>query len=83
MLEVVYWMFFGLLCGWIASLLSESNVRRRAGLDISGGVLGSILGGLAVLKLVDNRIDGFNENSLWGAITGALVMIAIVRLINR
>ncbi len=79
MLEVVSWLFLGLIVGWIFALIPEKNIQHGAGLEIITGMIGAVVGGVGALRLFNGTADSFSENSLLGAIIGAVGIIAVVK----
>jgi len=72
----------GLIVGFLASLIMKS----RGGLifDLILGVIGGFVGGLlSSLLLGANLMTGINLTSILTGLVGAIVVIAIARLIRR
>ena len=72
----------GLIAGWLASLLMKSGTGLIGDLII--GVVGGFLGGfLSQLFFGANLMTGINLISIITALVGAIVLLAIVRLVRR
>jgi uncharacterized membrane protein YeaQ/YmgE (transglycosylase-associated protein family) len=72
----IFWIVFGALAGWIASLITGSD-RGIVG-DIIVGILGAILGGWLFTALGGQGVTGFNLPSLLVAVLGSIVLIWLV-----
>ncbi len=72
----------GLIAGFLAHLL----MRTHTGLivDLILGVIGGFVGGwLSTLFLHENLMSGINLPSIITALVGAIIVIAIYRLVTR
>ena len=77
--NIILWVLFGALAGWIASIIMGTNARQGAIGNIVVGILGAIIGGW-IVGLFGATVTGFNLGSLLVAILGAIVLLFIVRL---
>jgi uncharacterized membrane protein YeaQ/YmgE (transglycosylase-associated protein family) len=80
-MDILLWIVFGALAGWIASMIMQSS----SGLlwDIVVGIVGAVIGGFIMNALGHSGVEGFNLYSLVVAVIGACVLIAIVRAVRR
>lgn len=80
-MDILIWIVFGGLVGWVASLLMKSS----GGLlwDIGVGIVGAVIGGFLMNMLGQSGVGGFNLYSFIVALIGACVLIAIVRAVRR
>lgn len=76
-MNIILWIIFGALAGWIASLVMRTNAQQGIGLDIVLGIVGAIVGGLVMNFFGFGGISGFNFYSLIVAVIGAIVLIGI------
>jgi uncharacterized membrane protein YeaQ/YmgE (transglycosylase-associated protein family) len=75
-MNVVTWIFLGLIAGFIASKL----VNRRGegvGLDIVLGIVGAIAGGWIFNAMGSAGVTGFNLWSILVAVVGAVLVLVI------
>lgn len=82
-LNIIAWIVFGALAGWIASIIMKTNAEQGALGNIITGVLGAFIGGFIVQSLTGNDVSGFNLGSLIVAILGAVILIAILKMFRR
>ena len=72
----------GLIAGWLASLLMKSGTGLL--MDLLMGVIGGFVGGfLSGVLLGQNLMTGINFTSILTALVGAVIVIAIYRLLTR
>ncbi len=82
-MEFLIWIIFGALAGWIASMIMKTNGQQGLLLDIIVGIVGAVLGGWIMNFFGEGGVDGFNLYSFIVAIFGAVVLLAIVKMIRR
>jgi len=76
------WIIFGLLAGWIASMITGRHLGCILNLVV--GVVGAFLGGL-IMELVTGRGFSFrfNPSSFAVAVIGSIILLAIAGLATR
>jgi uncharacterized membrane protein YeaQ/YmgE (transglycosylase-associated protein family) len=80
-MDIILWIVFGAIVGWIASsLMGSSGGLVR---DIVLGIVGAVLGGFIMNFFGEKGVGGFNLYSFVVAIIGACVLIAIVRALRK
>ena len=83
------WIVFGGLAGWLASIITGRNDRQGCLMNIIVGVVGAFIGGLIYSLIWGDGLDlGFTLNiaSLPGfivALVGAVTLLLIVNLFTR
>lgn len=82
-MEFLIWIIFGALAGWIASMIMKTEGEQGLLMDIVVGVVGAFLGGWIMNQFGATGVEGFNIYSLIVAIFGAVVLLAIVRMVRR
>jgi uncharacterized membrane protein YeaQ/YmgE (transglycosylase-associated protein family) len=80
LLNIVLWILFGALAGWIASIITGANRQIGAAGNIVIGIVGAIIGGWLVRALGGSGVTGFNLGSLLVAILGAVVLLLVIGL---
>ncbi len=81
--NLIAWVLFGALAGWIASLIMNTDEEQGAMGNIVLGVAGALLGGFVVQLLGADGVNGFNISSLIIAIIGSVILLAIVRTFSH
>jgi len=82
-MEILIWIVFGALAGWIASMIMKTNGQQGLLLDIVVGIVGAVLGGWIMNMFGQQGVEGFNLYSFLVAILGAVVLLAIVKMVRR
>ena len=83
MINIIVWIIFGALAGWIASIIMKTNQEQGALANIVVGILGAFTGGFLMRMLTGNDVTGFNVMSLIVAIIGAVILLAIYKAVRR
>lgn len=81
-MEILLWILFGALAGWIASMIAGTNEQQGALGNIIIGILGALIGGIVVRVFGGNGVTGFNLVSLLVAILGAVILLFVLRSIS-
>jgi uncharacterized membrane protein YeaQ/YmgE (transglycosylase-associated protein family) len=82
-MNIILWIVFGALAGWIASMVMGTNAQMGALANIIVGIVGAIIGGLIMNAFGAQGVTGFNLPSLLVAIVGAVVLLFLVGLVRR
>lgn len=82
-MNVILWIIFGGLIGWIASLLMGTDAEQGLILNIIVGIVGAVIGGWIMGYFGESGITGFNLYSFVVALLGSVVLIVIVKLLRR
>jgi uncharacterized membrane protein YeaQ/YmgE (transglycosylase-associated protein family) len=80
MLNLILWLVIGVLTGWLANY----GMHNRAGapFDIVIGIVGALIGGfLTGYSTITQNV--FNLTSLLVSFIGAVILLAIVKLVRR
>ena len=80
MINLLLWIVFGAIIGWLASVIMRSG--GSFGWDVIIGIFGAVLGGFIMNALGESGITGFNLYSFLVALLGAIVLIGIARLFS-
>lgn len=76
-MNILLWIIFGALAGWIASMITGTNEQQGAIGNIVVGILGAFAGGFIMSLLGSDGVNGFNLYSLLVAIGGAVVLLYV------
>lgn len=82
-MELILWIVFGAIVGWLASIIMKTNGQQNLLLDIIVGIIGAVLGGWIMTLFGQPGVEGFNFYSFVVALVGAVVLLAIVRAVRR
>lgn len=82
-MNIILWIVFGALAGWIASLVMGTDASMGAVANIIVGILGAILGGFLFSLFGLGGVTGFNIWSLIVSVIGSIVLLWIVGMFRR
>lgn len=74
-MNILLWIVFGAIAGWLASVIMKTNNNQGTAMDIVMGVLGAVVGGFLMSLGGQSGVNGFNLYSLAVAVLGAVVLI--------
>ena len=81
---ILAWIVFGLIAGVIAKLIMPGRDGGGFILTCVLGIVGALVGGwLAHLFGIGGDVTGFDLRSFLVAVVGAIVVLAIFRMIRR
>jgi uncharacterized membrane protein YeaQ/YmgE (transglycosylase-associated protein family) len=80
---ILAWLVVGLIAGWLASQVMRGGGYGLIG-DIVVGIVGALIGGFLAANLLNmpNAVNGINITSIFVAFVGAVILIAILRLVS-
>lgn len=76
--NIVLWVVFGAVAGWVASILINRDANTGAAAKIIVGIVGAIMGGLLLTLLGIGGMAGFNPYSIFAATLGATALLFLV-----
>ncbi len=82
-MNIILWIIFGAIAGWIASIIMGRNKQMGAIANIVVGIIGAFIGGWLFSLFGARGITGFNLSSLVVAIVGAVVLLFVIGLLRR
>jgi len=82
-MSILAWLVVGLIAGWLASQVMRGGGYGLIG-DIIVGVVGALIGGFLATTFLNmpNPVSGINIPSIFVAFVGAVILIAILRLVS-
>ena len=87
MINFILWLLFGVLVGWLASIVMRTDAQQGALMNIIVGIVGAFLGGLLFSFLPGSTSNinnsDFSLGGLLVSFVGAVVLLAIVNLATR
>ena len=81
MINLILWLLFGALVGWLASIVMRTDGQQGALLNIVVGIIGAMIGGFLFGGPTIN--NNFNLTALLVSFVGAVILLAIVNLVRR
>lgn len=78
-LNIILWIIFGAIAGWIASIVMRTNAQEGAVANIITGIVGALIGGWLARVLFGITVSTFSIGGLIIAIIGAIILVAILR----
>ena len=82
MINLLIWLVAGAIIGWVASIMMRTNAQQGTILNIVVGVLGALVGGFLLGANTINQ-NVFNLNALLVSLVGAVVLLAVVNMVQR
>jgi uncharacterized membrane protein YeaQ/YmgE (transglycosylase-associated protein family) len=81
-MNLILWIIFGALAGWIASKIMNTDAEQGAIANIVVGIVGAVIGGWIARAVIGTTVTGFNLTSLIIAIVGAIVLLAVLKALG-
>lgn len=82
--NILVWIIVGAIAGWLASIVMRTNRSQGLLEDIVIGIVGGILGGFILDALnIGGQVTGLNIGSIVVAFIGAVILIALLRMLRR
>ena len=85
-MNFIIWLIVGGLIGWVASLIMKTDAQQGMILNVVVGIVGAFLGGWLISPLIG--VGTINQNNfsvpaMLVSLAGAVVLLAIVRMVRR
>ena len=80
---ILSWIVFGLIAGVVAKFLMPGRDGGGLIMTILLGVAGAFVGGWIGTQMGFGNVTGFNLNSFFTAIVGALALLFVYRLVKK
>jgi len=85
-MNFIIWIIVGAIIGWVASSIMGTNSRQGLLLDVVVGIVGAFIAGVVLTPLLG--IGTINQNdfslpALLVSLIGAIILLAVVRLLRR
>ena len=82
-MDILAWIVFGGLVGWVASLVMKTDAQQGILLNVIVGMLGAVIGGWIMDLLGISGVGGFTLYSFVVSLVGACVLIFLLRMVQR
>ena len=80
---ILSWIVFGLIAGLIGRAIMPGRDPGGFIVTTAIGILGAVIGGFVGTQLGWGGVTGFDLRSLGIAVVGALLLLALFRLLRR
>ena len=80
-MSIIGWLILGGVAGFIASMIIDRSGKGLL-LDIVLGVVGAVIGGYVFTLLGAAPVTGFNIYSMFVAVVGAVILLAIYHAVT-
>jgi uncharacterized membrane protein YeaQ/YmgE (transglycosylase-associated protein family) len=81
-LNIILWIIFGAIAGWIASIVMRTDAEQGAFANVIVGIIGALIGGWIARAVTGHSYDTFSLAGLVVAIIGAIVLLAILKALG-
>ncbi|MBI5357377.1 GlsB/YeaQ/YmgE family stress response membrane protein [Candidatus Saccharibacteria bacterium] len=82
-MNILIWIVFGAIVGWIASKIMDTDAEQGLIGNIVVGIIGAFIGGFVMQSLGGSGVTGFNLGSLFVALLGSVILLAVYKAIAR
>src|SRR4026209_1156076 len=82
-MNIILWIVFGAIAGWIASMIMGKDAQMGALANIVVGIVGALIGGFLMNAFGAQGVTGFNLTSMIVSVLGAVVLLFLVGLVRR
>ncbi len=83
-MNIVSWIIFGALAGWVASLIAGNSRRQGCIMNIVVGVAGAFIGGFLIEFLTGwDPTFQFSVKSFVVAVVGAVLLLVVTGAARR
>lgn len=82
-MNIIVWLIFGALAGWIASMVMGTDARQGWLANIIVGIVGAFIGGMIMNFFGASGVQGFDLYSVLVAIGGAVVLLFLYRMFSN
>ena len=85
MIGIIVWLVVGGIIGWLASILMRTDAQQGVLMNVVVGIIGALLGNAVLAPLLGfgGSIQTFDLGAFVIAILGAVILLAIVNLVQR
>ena len=82
-MEIILWIVFGGLVGWVASRIMKTYVGMGVMFNVGIGACGAVMGGWIMKLIGQNGVGSINLYSFLVALLGAIILIWIIETMRR
>jgi uncharacterized membrane protein YeaQ/YmgE (transglycosylase-associated protein family) len=82
MINLILWLLFGALVGWLASIVMRTDRQQGMLLNVIVGIVGAAIGGFVFgLDTINSSV--FSLPALLVSFVGAVILLALFNLLRR
>ncbi len=82
-MNILVWIIFGGLAGWIASMIAGTDARQGLLMNIVVGIAGAFIGGFIFSFFGASGVSGFNLYSFIVAVIGSVILLWLYSMISH
>ncbi len=82
-MNIVIWVIFGAIVGWIASKIMNTDAQQGVLTNIVVGIIGAFIGGFVMQSLGGSGVTGFNLSSLLVALLGSVILLGLYKMVAK
>ena len=82
-MDILLWIVFGALVGWVASMFMRTDEEQGALMNIVVGIVGAAIGGFLMSLIGQPGVTGFNFYSFFVALLGAVILLWLYRVFTH
>lgn len=80
-MNILLWIIFGGLVGWLASKIIGTDEEQGIVANVIVGIVGALIGGFIMQRLGRPHVTGFNLSSFIVALLGALLLLIVLKIL--
>jgi uncharacterized membrane protein YeaQ/YmgE (transglycosylase-associated protein family) len=83
-LNIISWIIFGAIAGWVASMITGENAQQGWLGNVIVGIIGAFIGGLifSFVGLGGNITGPWSIGGFVAAVIGAIILLLILRAVQ-
>lgn len=81
-MNIIVWIIFGALAGWVASMITKTNAQQGIIANIVVGIVGAFIGGYLMQVIGKTGVDGFNIKSFIVAVIGSVILLVVYKAVS-
>jgi len=82
-MNLLLWILFGAVVGWIASIIMKQNSRMGIIANIVVGLIGSVIGGWIASSIAGYSLNMYSWQGFVFSILGAIILLAVLNVLTR
>lgn len=83
LINIIAWLIFGAVVGWLATLIVSNDSGGSLLGDIAVGLIGALVGGFIAYFLTGRGVEGISLWSFLWSFIGAVVLMLVFKSVRR